>query len=120
MRWLGEWLVGVCERGAKHAWVGHSLVANISTVSSAVWTTVRLVAALSVRRILTVEWIAHCTRALQASSWRCHEGSRVNCGHPDSGLVDLEQVRDQRIEVDVRVREVVEGKLLPVPVWWLV
>lgn len=95
MGWLGEWLVGVCERGAKHAWVGRSLIARINTVSSAVWTAVRLVAALSVWRILAVKWIADRARALQTSSWRCHEGSRVNRGHPDPSLVDLEQVRDQ-------------------------
>ena len=53
---------------------------------------------------------------LHAGVGRGDERGGVDGRHPDSGLVDLEQVCDQRVEVDVRVREVVEGEFLPVPV----
>lgn len=40
---------------------------------------------------------------------------RIDGRHPNSRLVDLEKIRDERVEVDVRVGKVVEGKLLPIP-----
>lgn len=53
-------------------------------------------------------------RSLQTHG-RAGEGSRVDGRHPDSGLVDLEEVGDKRIEVDVCVSEIVECQLLPIP-----
>ena len=44
------------------------------------------------------------------------KGGRVDGRHPDPSLIDLEQIRDERVEVDIRIREVVEGQLLPVTV----
>lgn len=43
------------------------------------------------------------------------EGSGVDSGHPDSRLVDLKEIGDERIEVDIGVGEVVEGELLAIP-----
>ena len=43
------------------------------------------------------------------------ERGRIDGRHPDAGLVDLEELGDERVEVDVRVGKVVEGQLLPVP-----
>lgn len=54
------------------------------------------------------------TRGLQ-SQRRTRERGWVNSRHPDSSLVDLEEISDEGVEVDVRVGEIVEGELLPVP-----
>ena len=48
------------------------------------------------------------TRCLQSKCW-AGEGRGVDCRHPDARLVDLEEIRDERVEIDVRVGEVVEG-----------
>jgi len=50
---------------------------------------------------------------------RAGEGSRVNGGHPDSRLVDFEEICNERVEVDVSIGEVVESELLPVPIFVL-
>lgn len=46
---------------------------------------------------------------------RSLEGGRVDSRHPNSRLVDFEEVGDEGVEVDVAVGEVVEGELLAVP-----
>lgn len=74
-----------------------------------------LVATVGVRCVLAVQQVAHPAGSGQASCRRGHKGRWVDRGHPDSGLVDLEQIGDQGVEVDVGVREVVEGEFLPVP-----
>lgn len=51
---------------------------------------------------------------LKTKAWT-GEGGRVDGRHPDSGLVDFEEVGDKGVEVDVGVGEVVEGQLFPVP-----
>ncbi len=40
---------------------------------------------------------------------------RVDGRHPDACLVDFEQLRHERVEVDVSFGKVIEGQLLPVP-----
>ncbi len=59
---------------------------------------------------------ANAAGGLQQAERLARERGRVDGRHPDARLVDLEQVRDERVEVDVRVGEVVEGQFLPVPI----
>ena len=40
---------------------------------------------------------------------RAGKRRRVDGRHPDPSLVDFEQVGDEGVEVDVRIRKVVEG-----------
>lgn len=54
------------------------------------------------------------TRSLQTKGGAC-KGGGIDRGHPDSGLVDLEQICYQGVEIDVRISEIIEGQLLPVP-----
>lgn len=49
------------------------------------------------------------------SSGRSRKGSRVDSGHPDAGFVYFEEVSDEGVEIDVGIREVVKGQLLPIP-----
>ena len=57
---------------------------------------------------------ADAARCLQTQC-RTRKGSGVDSRHPDARLVDLEEVCDQRVEVDVGVGEVVECQFLPIP-----
>ncbi len=43
------------------------------------------------------------------------ERCRVDGRHPDACLVDLEELGDERIEVDVCVSKVIKGQFLPIP-----
>lgn len=43
------------------------------------------------------------------------ERCRIDSRHPNSGLVDLEQIGYQRVEVDIGVRKVIKGQFLPIP-----
>jgi hypothetical protein len=56
---------------------------------------------------------------LEAEGWT-GKGGRINGRHPDSGLVNFEQVGNEGVEIDIGVGEVVECELLPVPVKLLV
>lgn len=72
------------------------------------------------RRLLspTVALITGCSiisrRETEGSSW-CLERGRVDGRHPNSGFINLEEVRDKVVEVDVAVGKVVEGELLAIP-----
>ena len=73
------------------------------------------------RTPLTLRWSAHAhctgtnaTRGLKTKGW-AGEGGRVDSGHPDTSLIDFEEICDERIEVDVGVCEVIECEFLPVP-----
>jgi hypothetical protein len=48
------------------------------------------------------------TRRLKPSGW-CGEGSWIDGRHPNAGLVDFEEVGHERVEINVGIREVVEG-----------
>lgn len=54
------------------------------------------------------------TGRLQAERWRS-KGGWIDSRHPYPRLVDLEEIRYERVEIDVRVSKIVEGQLLPVP-----
>lgn len=58
----------------------------------------------------TCEWWWHVERTSG-----CDKRCRIDRRHPDSGLVDLKEVRHQRIEIDIRIGKIVEGEFLPVP-----
>lgn len=73
-----------------------------------------LLSAIDLSVIANSAW-SNTARGLEPEAWAGERG-RVDCGHPDSGLVDLEKVGNEGVEVDVGVGEVVEGQLLPVPV----
>ena len=73
-----------------------------------------LLSAIDLSVIANSAW-SNTARGLETKTWAGERG-RVDCGHPDSGLVDLEEVGNEGVEVDVGVGEVVEGQLLPVPV----
>lgn len=53
-------------------------------------------------------------RGLEAKGWT-GKGGGIYSGHPNPGLVHLEEISNERIEVNVSVGEIVEGELLPVP-----
>lgn len=61
---------------------------------------------------LVIQTVTICTRP----SGGMGEGSWVHGRHPDTSLVNLEKVGDQRIEVNIRVGKVVKGELFPIPV----
>jgi hypothetical protein len=46
---------------------------------------------------------------------RACERRRINCRHPNPSLVDLEQICDERVEVDISIGKVVESELFPIP-----
>jgi hypothetical protein len=50
----------------------------------------------------------------QGCCWR-NERGWIDCRHPNPGLVDLEEIRHKRVEVDVGIGKVIEGELFPVP-----
>ena len=54
------------------------------------------------------------SRRLKSCSWS-GEGGRIDSGHPDACLVDFEEIGHKRIEINVGIRKVVKGELLPVP-----
>ena len=115
-RRLSKGLVGVCKDVSKHSRrVRHALAPAIDRVSWTVGSGVVQMAALCMRRLLTVKRIHHSTGSLKASRGWCHERGGVDGGHPNSGLVDLEQVGNQRVEIDVGISKIVKRELLPVP-----
>ena len=72
-------------------------------------------AATSWSAILSMLCSMHADRVQIERGRRCDERGRVDCRHPDSRLVNLEQVSDQGVEVDVGVGKVEKCELLPVP-----
>lgn len=81
-----------------------------------------------IRRLLRLGWTsfalcssantnstgANATGSLETKRWT-GERCRVDGRHPNSGLVDLEKICYQGVEVDVSIGKVVECKLLPIP-----
>ena len=94
--WWWEVGVSAAHRAQRRA---HSISAEVVCPAIVLVTTIRLLAV-----------------GLRASGrWR-HKRGRVDGRHPDSRLIDLEQVRHERIKIDVRIRKVVKSKFLPVPI----
>jgi hypothetical protein len=54
------------------------------------------------------------TWGLKTKGWT-GKGGGVYSRHPNPSLVHLKEVRNERVEVDISISEVVERKLLPVP-----
>lgn len=65
----------------------------------------------------TITALRHLGELRETAEGRCRGDERrwVDGRHPDPGLVDLEEVGDQGVEVDVGVGKVVESKFFPVP-----
>lgn len=64
---------------------------------------------------LDVLAVSEAIRRLQPGRRGCNKRRRVDGRHPDASFVDFEKIGHERVEVDVRIRKVVEGQLLPIP-----
>lgn len=71
----------------------------------------------SVRKSICI-WIenprSHASGKLQPREGR-KKRRRIYCRHPNSRFVDLEEVSNQRIEIDVGISKIIERQFFPIP-----